>query len=490
MKRFLTCLCIAALLLSLPLGVTAAAEPLKVNGMAMRYNLEPTKDSNFWKWMEQEFNVDYNVEWVPWDAYNAKLDLILASGDIPDILQIGNMTYPSVQKAAAAGAFWDLGPLLGPNFENYPGFAKNTSASAWQLNAVKGKMYLVPNTRGSINVALFVRKDWLDKLGMALPTTLEEYADYLVAVGTGDLDGNGVNDSIGFIPNRFFLFDDAFGLRTPHYNEAGGLVHMNFLPEYVDMIAYFRDIYERGGIAKEYALIKLQQGEELFLNGTLGALEVNLWHNFRFNDTMKKQNPAYEVEPILFLKGPKGYVNHFDPGYAGGHVFSKSMSEEKVKAALAFFEKQTDPKYFNNMFYGVEGLHYTMVDGVPVLTDLGKQEVTNSLYQPFTWTMDEWSKVNSPLAPPEYNAAMREKAKALYDIERNVAIWDIIQSETWSTEWPQVRDTFTAMTVKAITGEITLDEFHAYQQTFLDNPVYQQTFMEFAQSYTEKFPNN
>src|SRR5690606_26447129 len=69
---------------------TQSADKLVVNGMAELYNQAPGKDGEFWKYMEQEFNVDYNVEWVPVDTYQQKLDLVLASGDLPDMIQISN----------------------------------------------------------------------------------------------------------------------------------------------------------------------------------------------------------------------------------------------------------------------------------------------------------------------------------------------------------------------------------------------------------------
>lgn len=467
------------------------AEPLKVTGIACLYNEAPKEDSIFWTTMEKEFNVDYSVEWVPVDTYSQKIDLLLAGGNLPDVVQIAgsgvSMSAPSIQKATIAGAFWELDELLGKDFANYPSFKENTVLDAWSLNTVKGKTYLIPNTRGTINVGYMLRKDWLDALNMDTPKTLDEFKEYVIAVGNSDLDNNGQKDSVGMIPYTFNgWFDDAFGARTPTYNNEGGLIYPYFTSNYADMVEYFREIYAAGGIAKEYAMIKWQQAEEMFMAGTLGAFEKNFWNLYRYEENYEKNNPTAKIEVITHLEGPKGVANNRDTGYMGGHVFAKkTVDEAKMKQILSWFEKMVDPKYFNFIFYGVEGVHWNLVDGMPVATEQGKLEITNSNTQPFTWAIDEWSKVNSPLATKAENEAMQKKVSILYELERNMPITAVLQSSTWSTEWSKYKSEFEAMEVKAVTGAISMDEFRQYQQSFADSPDFKNAFKELAASYDE-----
>ena len=121
-------------------------EKLVITGMANLYNLAPEKDSEFWKMMEEKFNVDYTVDWVPGDTYAQKMELVLSSGELPDLMQIQNTTVPSFQKAVEAGAFYDLTDLLG-DFSEYPNLKNNTNLDAWTLSKIKGRNYVVPRTR-------------------------------------------------------------------------------------------------------------------------------------------------------------------------------------------------------------------------------------------------------------------------------------------------------------------------------------------------------
>jgi putative aldouronate transport system substrate-binding protein len=346
---------------------------------------------------------------------------------------------------------------------------------------------MVPRTRGTIDTGFIIRKDWVEKLGMDMPTTIEDLADFAIAVGTGDVDGNGKIDSIGMLPSTGW-FDDAFGCRDPVFTDDGQLIHVNFTDAYADMLQYFRDIYAQGGIAQEFALIGGQQAEEMFMNGTLGSFNKNVWHTFRMQEEARKVHPDAETYCITHLKGPKGYANNRDLGFAGGNMFPTQKTDEaKLLKILDFMNRTADPKYFNFLVYGVEGVHWNYEEGEPKATEKGLLEATNSNAYPFTYSMDEFAKVNSPLATAAYNREMREHVSKLYEIDRKVPPFAVSISDTWNVEWPKISEEFNAMYVKAISGTVTMDEFRQYQKVTREMPGFQQAFREFAESYKDFF---
>ena len=230
-------------------------EKLVITGMANLYNLAPEKDSEFWKMMEEKFNVDYTVDWVPGDTYAQKMELVLSSGELPDLMQIQNTTVPSFQKAVEAGAFYDLTDLLG-DFSEYPNLKNNTNLDAWTLSKIKGRNYVVPRTRGNLDSAVMIRKDWLDKQGLEVPATMEEFADVIVKVAQGDPDGNGVNDTIGLIPGVETIdgyYPAAFGTRDIEKDADGGIIYERLTDRYGDYVEYMRNLYGEGAVAKEFA---------------------------------------------------------------------------------------------------------------------------------------------------------------------------------------------------------------------------------------------
>lgn len=469
---------------SKPTEDSTSKEPLVFTGMANLYASSPAKDSHFWKLMEEKFNVDYTVNWSPADNYQEKLDLVLASGDIPDVMQITNTTAPSNLKAANAGAFWDLTEVLG-DFSKYPNF-KKLNPSAWVLSKVDGKNYFIPRTRGNLDSALFIRQDWLDKLKLEVPTTIEEFAEVMKVIAKSDPDGNGKIDTIGVIPNPGY-FAAAFGTRDPVRDSNGGIIHMNLTSNYADYIEYMRGLYEAGAIANEFALFSGTQQEEMFMTGRSATFVKNSWHKFRMEEETAKTDPAADVTLIPHLKGPNGYAHIYDLGYFGGMGISKKVEESKMLRIVEFFDATSAVENYNFVNFGIEGVHYTIVDGFPSLTDVGKQEVNNSFNAPFIFATNEFAKVDSPLAPMDYNLQTREEMKELYNIEGKVDIFRVLQSDVWTKEWSKIQDEFESMEARAISGAITMEEFRAYQQKLVENPDIIESFPEFAKSYEEFF---
>ncbi len=480
----------SVVMLLLPAFVMAVgnsgSSPVKIRGIANQYKYALPKNSDFWKQMEKMYNVDYSVDWVPADMYNEKIDIILASGDLPDIMQVQSMTRPSVLKAIKAGAFKDLTDELG-DFSKYPNLGKLNSM-AWRYSMIDGNNYLIPRTRGNLDLAVFIRGDWLDRLGLKTPTTMEEYTNYLKLVCERDLDGNGKIDTIGMIPSMSpseGYFSAAFGTRDPVYTKDGGLIHKYLTDNYAQYVEYLRDSFAKGLIAKEYALIKGSQQEVIFLSGQGATLVKNSWHKYRIEQELKKIDPKARVVLLPYLDGPKGFAHYYDLGYFGGMVISSKVSDEKMAAILKFFDATASVDSYNFVNFGIEGIHWTMKDGFPSLTEKGKQEVTSSFNAPFIFATQEFAKVDSPLASVSYNMSTREEMKVLYNKNSRADMFNALQSDAWLSFWSKTGDEFIAKETDAVTGKITMNQFRAYQQELLRNPEVKVSLGEFAKSYKQ-----
>lgn len=470
-------------------------EPLKITGMANLYNLAPEKDSEFWKAMEKKFNVDYTVDWVPTDTYGQKVQLVLSSGEIPDLMQIQNTSDPSFQKAVESGAFYDITDLLG-DFSEYPNLKNNTNQDAWVLSKVNGRNFIVPRTRGNLDSGLMIRKDWLDKLGLKIPETTEEFKDAIIKIAQGDPDGNGAKDTVGLVPGVEQIdgfWPAGFGTRDIQRDADEGIIYERLTDNYADYVDYMRELYSSGAVAKEFSLIKGQQAEELFTSGKSATVVKNAWHLYRLNEECKKTDPNAEVALIPYLKGPDGYSHIYDLGYFGGMAISAKCSEEKVKQILRFFDDTCAKDNYNFMNFGIEGVHWNMVDGTPTFTEKGKKEVTNSFNAPFIFAANEFAKVDSPLADKAFNESTRETMKKLYtmgDSGGKIDKFNVLQSKTWTNVWAQNMEKFASMETKAISGAISKQEFKEYQKKLREDEQFKKAFQEFSKSYDEFFGND
>lgn len=89
----------------------------------------------------------------------------------------------------------------------------NDDGTLWSTLIYNGKNYGVTNPMDAVPMAMFWRKDWLDKLGLEVPETLDDYEKVLTAFVEEDPDGNGKKDTAGLAERAFGAVFGAYGLR-------------------------------------------------------------------------------------------------------------------------------------------------------------------------------------------------------------------------------------------------------------------------------------
>ena len=488
MKKFLSLLLIFAIA-SMGMWALAEEEPLKLDGMIILYDQAPAKDSDFWKWMEETFNVDYNVEWVPGASYDDKLSLMLNTDDLPDIVRLNSTSSAIVTNAANEGMFYDLTDLL--DFEKYPNLGK-INPGAWTVSKINGRNYVLPHTRGQYNLCLFLRGDLLEELGMEKPTTISQYTDFMRAVKEKHPDMIPLAYEMYFLED-FFLGAFGEGQILPAFTEDGeGIVHYALTESYAKFVEWLKQLYDEGLLASEFALYNSDKNNDLFVAGLTPIRYQNLWHRYRLENEGKKVDENAYLVPSFYVTSDDGkYVAlEYDMGAYGGLALNADLDEEKVVKILEFMDKTAAPDYYNTFRYGIEGVHWTMVDGFPVATEQGAAEITNSLFGPFEIATNIYDKVNSPLADAAYNLESQEMAKEV-DVAAEMVgaapyhLFSIIKSNSWSQFWSTAETDFDAYVADTITGQHTVDEFRAYQQSLLEKDEVKASFQEFKASYDE-----
>ncbi len=194
-KRLLSLLLALALMLALaPTALAEANEPITIRAITSSHALNINlNDMPVWQELQKKLNI--TIEWDQvssgWDEKKA---VVLASNDLPDLwlsgLTDGDLTMNQ-------GAFLDLTPYIdqyAPNvakmFEEEPDTRRISTAS-------DGAIYSLPQVRPyrpNSFAVMMINKTWLDKLGLAMPTTLDELEQVLIAFRDGDPNGNGLQD--------------------------------------------------------------------------------------------------------------------------------------------------------------------------------------------------------------------------------------------------------------------------------------------------------
>lgn len=460
-------------------------DPLHITLIGGLYNEQPDMNNAFWSELQKRLHIKLHPEWIPSGDFDTKLNLNLASGNLPDIIAYPSQHLsPSMQSAIRNNAFWDLTPFLG-DLSQYPNIKNNTPPNALKYLSSDGKIYALPRSRSRIDLSLNIRKDWLDKLGIPVPATLEEYRDDLKKIVDNDPSGVGTMGLIGhgvIIADGDGVFEAAFGAFKATYDREGGLICHQLTDSYTEMVDWFRQLYKDGILAKEFSTMKISQAQEAVSAGRAASYVRGTRYNYEFETAAKKVQPGAKFMALPPLKGPHGYTVELSSGVNGGFYISKKVPEEKVLRILKYLEASASQEITNLAYNGIENVHYKVVDGQKIPTKLTKKEINTTSLGAAVLAYTKWGKVDNPAAPKEYNDA-KHREVADYESFGTVNPFLGLYSNTWAEVWPKYSEEWKSNLIKAIIGKISMDEYGAYVSKLNSLPDFKKAYQEFARAY-------
>jgi putative aldouronate transport system substrate-binding protein len=464
----------------------AEGGPVSLTVIAPLFSDPPAANSPYWEEWMRITNSKLDIEWVPSGDYSAKMNLKLASGDLPEMLVIENMN-PAVINAIKGGAFWELDEFLGDT-SKYPNLRANVTPGGFRFTTYDGKIWGIPRSRSLIGNGLKIRKDWLDDLGLPVPTTLDEYVDVMRKVVAADPVGSGTigyitigSPSNGWYDNLKF----CFGYSEAQYNAEGGYLPPFLADNYFDFLTFAQRLYSEGLLPNEFVALRNQSGMDLFTTGLGFSYCRDMWWDYQWEQSMRQKDPKAEIINVV-LEGPKGNNISLTTGTNGGIYMNAKVPRNKVIRTMDYFEASATPEATDLGFYGKEGVHHTVENGTRKLNEFGVSEVTATsiVLGALDYNTDslKWGKVDSASALREYNLAKRAACEN-YDEIGNVNIFGSLKSETWASEWPKYKEEFESLETRLVVGQISMDQFKQYVSKLRDDPAMKKAYLELAQSY-------
>jgi putative aldouronate transport system substrate-binding protein len=367
---------------SKPAAETKAAEtepvkekPLKLSIMVPSFKTDlPKDDSPVIQAMEAYTNTDIEMQFVPNSSYPDKMNITLASGNLPSLMVV-DRNLATYINAARNGAFWELGPYL----KDY----KNLSqANEIILNnsSVDGKTYGLYRGRILGRMGMSVNKDWLANVGLQAPKTIDEFYNMLKAFKENDPDQNGKADTYGIVVTKYAgpwdIMQTWFGAPNKWGDDGTGkLVPTHMTPEYREALKFFHKLYDEGLVNEDFAVMDPAIWNDPIINGQAGVMVDVADAARRIDGKMQEKADRGNDNPYIDVfqapVGPKGHRDMPTSGYANVLAVSKSAvkTEEELKRVLTFMDQLNDVEMQMLLGYGTEGRHYEMVDGfIKVLT--------------------------------------------------------------------------------------------------------------------------
>ncbi len=223
------------------------------------WKVDNLEDNEFTKWVEEQTGVKIVWTMGPSTDRDTKLNLLLSSGDYPEV--IFNAPFdPSQQQV-----YGDMGVLL-PLNDLIDKYGKETQRIFQEVPDIRSALvrandaiFCLPqyqdDPHGKSFSRMWVNQAWLTNLGIEAPTTTEEFRDMLIAFRDGDPNKNGQKDEIPFaganilfsepftyLMNSFIYLDNQNMLNV----DDGNIIAAYTQDEYREGLRYIADLYNEG----------------------------------------------------------------------------------------------------------------------------------------------------------------------------------------------------------------------------------------------------
>ncbi len=387
MKRRVWALWLAMVLLCLPAfgiaeinkeGLPIFTEPIVLTAAVMQSPIQV--DFNeivvLKNWAEKS-GVTIEFTNIPQADRAQQLSLMLASGEVPDILMKLQVTAQDQGKYADEGLFLPLSdyaeymPNLNRWFEEFP-TAKDAMLQA------DGKYYAAPYILAGHSIRMgekfYFNTQVLEQLGYdKIPTTTTELLEYFRKAKVLDYNGNGIADEIpltgGELERIIRVFSGSFGLYNrgaSHFNvlvkEDGTLEYSWRSDEYREMLRYLHTLYTEELLDQDIFTMDFAQ---LIAKASTGrALTYCFVNNSAVSATEYEQYSIGITEPFEGPDGSKFWGNYSEPSRSQGE-FVITYKCKYPEAAARWVDHWYSDEGIIEYFMGVEGVTYEKDENSP-----------------------------------------------------------------------------------------------------------------------------
>ncbi len=350
-------------------------------------NGETIQDNVHTRWAKDTLGINIRYLWTTPetnDAFRTKLMLSLSANEpLPDFLNVG---MDIAQDLIDSGRFQAVDGM----FEQYacPEWKEAMAEvpNAWLPYLRDGKKYAIPELEYSMqhDDVMWMRKDWLEKLGLSAPKTIAELEAVMDAFVNRDPDGNSKKDTYGLTSTMLLNYNawigpgavfGSFGAIPQKWqkNEKGEIVYGSVRPEIKTALGKFKEWIDKGYVHKEIGMHDEMKASELFTSGKAGIAFGASWlYGWPLNAT-EVNVPGAVVWPYPLPAGPDGKIGQASEG---SHYFVMLFNKDFKNPEIFFqyynylYQNYMLPEeggVFENGF--AKGYDYDIVDGKVVLTE-------------------------------------------------------------------------------------------------------------------------
>jgi len=344
---------------------------------------EPPTDWEVYNIIRRKLNIDLKMSAVPTVSEEAdrKLQLAASSDRLPDIFVVSGNTLTEFIRNGFVTYVDDM-------YELMPGRSAQMYDEAERKSySYQGKHYALSQP-GSVlkNEGVLIRKDWLEKLGLDVPVTLEDYMKVMKAFTYNDPDGNGKNDTYGFgayleikknsegFGTKFEPIFGAYGVEgTFDLNRSTAGLNI-YKENYYYALDYVRQMVNEKVIDPNWFAYKKDDFRNAWKAGRFGIMrEQNaafaLENNYAPFDERFPDGEWIVIDPPQGPDGKKSVGIYTDQGHRIYAISAKARQNGKIKAIAKLLEWMSSDEGYYLLGFGEEGVNYTRNENGEITTD-------------------------------------------------------------------------------------------------------------------------
>jgi len=461
------------------------------------------ENNAYTRYLKEKLNIQNIDAFEATDSdYNNMVTMAISANNLPDIMLIDDYRYlkllvendmiedlTEVYEKCASDRMKDM----------YSGYGRGIFNDI----TFNGKLMALPDTNIEHGPnLLWLRKDWLDKLGLEEPKTLED-AEYIIQQFIEKDPGeNGTGNTVGLVCSPEITSQNGYSYMTQSdiifanfnsypkqwiKNKDGDIVYGSVLPEAKQALEHMNKLYDEGILDKQFLLRAQNNIQELIINGQCGSFFGLWWAPNNPLIDSKKVNKDADWQPYMISTNEDGSTSFCTQNPAYKYVVVRKGYEHpeivmKINSVLFDYFRCTDESLNEISGYYKENVDPTArplginVDYQDALTKC-YENITNALnrkIEPYSLQMLEYSyyeQCKKYLENPQdasvedwaaYSSRITASSLLAHANLKRIKGVFYGETETMTKLWWRLEELETQAYLKIITGEEPIDYFDEF----------------------------
>lgn len=314
---------------------------------------------------------------------DTKINAAAASNSLPDLFMVNRDVWYKLVQAGLIAKVDDLLPLMPIRTKGH-----YSDPDRNKLVTIDGAMYGLPDPGALPQTdGLVIRKDWLDKLGLQSPKTLDEVMTVLKAFTFNDPDGNGQNDTYGFcayiegtglanmgLGTRFEWVYGAYGVAGVWNLSSADAVALNARnPNYMKATQFIKQMNDEKVIDPDWPTLKKDEFRARWKQGKCGMMHEN-FAALANKSNYKDFDENFPDGEWIVMDAPKGPDGQSSMGVVAKTariyaVSQKAIDEGKGPAIARLLEWMASDEGYYLLGFGVKDVNYKLDENGFITTE-------------------------------------------------------------------------------------------------------------------------